>query len=124
MFLRVAELVKRPEDGVLRFVRFERLKQRYDFRRQIGADPPAVNIVVKSGPKAIWGNVPSDLENMCTRYLKNRLPNPTLTEPTSGAPLPQNDENAMIDVWAAVALGRRHLICSRQHRQESLCRHR
>ena len=30
---------------------------------------------------------------------------------------------AMIDVWATVALGRRHLICSRQHRQESL-RHR
>jgi len=30
---------------------------------------------------------------------------------------------AMIDVWATVALGRRHLICSRQHRQEFL-RHR
>ena len=42
----------------------------------------------------------------------------------SGVLLPPNAKNAMIGVWVAVALGRRHPICSRQHRQESLCRHR
>ena len=41
-----------------------------------------------------------------------------------GVLLPPNAKNGMIGIWAAVALGRRHLICSRQDRQESLCRHR
>ena len=40
----------------------------------------------------------------------------------SGAALPPNVKNGMISVCAAVALGRRQPICSRQHQQESLSR--